>query len=147
MARPIASLPAGSRITDYIRLGVIAQFFPAEKVHEMLKETNCFSIRERDLPAQVVVYSVIALALSMRSSYREVLRCLLEAGAELPWLTRRNPIGATLFWNQTGTCRTAPTSVESTLRHPTGERIAMPSWREGSTITRIIYPRPIRFIG
>ena len=36
MARTIASLPAGSRITDYISLGVIAKFFPAEKVHEIL---------------------------------------------------------------------------------------------------------------
>jgi hypothetical protein len=40
-------------------------------------------VRERDLPAHVVVYYVIALALYMRSSYREVLRCLLEG---VPWL-------------------------------------------------------------
>jgi hypothetical protein len=79
----LASLPAGSRITNYIRLGVIAQFFSAEKVHEMLKETNRASIRERDLPAYVVVYCVIALALYTRSSCRDVLRCLLEG---VPWL-------------------------------------------------------------
>ncbi len=78
MARTIASLPTGSRITDYISLGVVAKFFPARKVHEILQATNRASIRERDLPAQVVVYYVIALALYMRSSYREVLRCLLE---------------------------------------------------------------------
>ncbi len=83
MARTVASLPAGSRITDYISLGVIAKFFPAEKVREILKETQRASIRERDLPAHVVVYSVIALALYMRSSYREVLRCLLEG---VQWL-------------------------------------------------------------
>ena len=28
MARTLAELPAGSRITDYISLGVIAKFFP-----------------------------------------------------------------------------------------------------------------------
>jgi hypothetical protein len=83
MARTVASLPAGSRITDYISLGVIAKFFPTEKVHEALQQTNRASVRERDLPAQVVVYYVIALALYMRSSYREVLRCLLEG---LQWL-------------------------------------------------------------
>ncbi len=83
MARTVASLPAGSRITDYISLGVIAKFFPAEKVHEALKQTNRASVRERDLPAHVVVYYVIALALYMRSSYREVLRCLLEG---VQWL-------------------------------------------------------------
>ena len=83
MARTVASLPAGSRITDYISLGVIAKFFPAEKVREILAETERASIRERDLPAHVVVYYVIALALYMRSSYREVLRCLLEG---VQWL-------------------------------------------------------------
>src|ERR1700688_4991090 len=83
MARTLAELPAGSRITDYISLGVIAKFFPAEKIHAVLEETNRASIRERDLPAHVVVYYVIALALYMRSSYREVLRCLLEG---VQWL-------------------------------------------------------------
>jgi len=83
MARTVASLPAGSRITDYISLGVIAKFFPADKVHEVLNQTGRTSVRERDLPAHVVVYYVIALALYMRSSYREVLRCLLEG---VQWL-------------------------------------------------------------
>lgn len=83
MARTLAELPAGSRITDYISLGVIAKFFPLEKIHDVLKQTNRASVRERDLPAHVVVYYVIALALYMRSSYREVLRCLLEG---VQWL-------------------------------------------------------------
>jgi hypothetical protein len=83
MARTVAGLPAGSRITDYISLGVIARFIPAAKVREVLQQTKRASRRERDLPAHVVVYYVIALALYMRSSYREVLRCLLEG---VQWL-------------------------------------------------------------
>ncbi|MGH8647710.1 MAG: IS4 family transposase [Burkholderiales bacterium] len=83
MARTVASLPAGSRITDYISLGVVAKFFPREKVDAALERTGRASVRERDLPAHVVVYYVIALALYMRSSYREVLRCLLEG---VQWL-------------------------------------------------------------
>lgn len=83
MARTVASLPAGSRITDYISLGVIAKFFPLDKVREVLAETQRASVRERDLPAHVVVYYVIALALYMRSSTREVLRCLREG---VQWL-------------------------------------------------------------
>jgi hypothetical protein len=79
----VASLPAGSRITDYISLGVVAKFFPREKVDAVLEQTGRASVRERDLPAHVVVYYVIALALYMRSSYREVLRCLLEG---VQWL-------------------------------------------------------------
>jgi hypothetical protein len=83
MSRTVALLPAGSRITDYISLGVVARCFPREKVDEVLRQTDRTSVRERDLPAHVVVYYVIALALYMRSSYREVLRCLLEG---VQWL-------------------------------------------------------------
>lgn len=83
MARTTATLLAGSRITDYISLGVMAKFFPLERVHGVLQRTGRASVRERDLPAHVVVYYVIALALYMRSSSREVLRCLLEG---VQWL-------------------------------------------------------------
>jgi len=83
MARTIAELPKGSRLTDFISLGVIAKTFPAEQVQEVLRQTAKQSQRERELPAHVVVYYVIALALYMRVSYREVLRCLLEG---LAWL-------------------------------------------------------------
>ena len=83
MARTVAALPAGSRITDYISLGVVAKAFPSEKVRAVLKGAGKQSVRQRDLPAQVVVYYVIALALYMQSSYREVLRCLLEG---IQWL-------------------------------------------------------------
>jgi hypothetical protein len=78
MARTAAGLPAGPRITDFISLGVIAKTFPSAKVHEILAETGKTSVRQRELPAHVMVYYVIALALYMDSSCREVLRCLLE---------------------------------------------------------------------
>jgi len=84
MARTLATLPEGSRITDYVSLGVITKTFPLERVRSVLAATGKASIRERDLPAHVVVYYAIALALYMQSSYREVLRCLLEG---LQWLT------------------------------------------------------------
>jgi hypothetical protein len=83
MARTVAGVRAGPRITDYISLGVITKTFPRRKVHAVLKATNKTSIRERALPAHVVVYYVIALALYMHASYREVLRCLLEG---VQWL-------------------------------------------------------------
>jgi hypothetical protein len=83
MARTKAQLSAGSRITDYISLGVVAKWFPREKVDAVLAQTGKASRRQRDLPAHVVVYYVIALALFMQVSYREVLRCLLEG---LQWL-------------------------------------------------------------
>lgn len=83
MARTIAVLPEGSRITDFVSLGVISKTFPPARIRAVLKTTGKASIRERDLPAHVVVYYVIALALYVQSSYREVLRCLLEG---VQWL-------------------------------------------------------------
>jgi hypothetical protein len=83
VARTVAELPPGTRITDYISLGVITKTFPVSSIGSVLSKTGTASVRRRDLPAQVVVYYVIALALYMQSSYREVLRCLLEG---IQWL-------------------------------------------------------------
>lgn len=83
MARTLAELPKGARLTDYISLGVMSKAVPVEKVKEVLDRTGKGSQRQRDLPAHVVVYYVMALALFMGVSYREVLRCLLEG---INWL-------------------------------------------------------------
>src|SRR5437867_878918 len=83
MARTLAELPSGTRITDYISLGVLTKCFPQAVIHAAIEKAGKASIRQRDLPAHVVVYYVIALALYMQSSYREVLRCLLEG---IQWL-------------------------------------------------------------
>jgi hypothetical protein len=83
MARTIAELPKGARITDYISLGVLTKTFSLTAIEAVLRRTRRTSIRQRDLPAHVVVYYVIALALYMQSSYREILRGLLEG---MQWL-------------------------------------------------------------
>jgi len=83
MARTAASLPSGSRITDYISLGVLTKAFPLDKVAAVVAAAGKTNQRQRDLPAHVVVYYVIALTLYSQVSYREVLRCLLEG---IRWL-------------------------------------------------------------
>ena len=83
MARTVAELPTGTRLTDYISLGVLAKTFPVDVINRVLVETRTTSVRQRELPAHVVIYYVIALALYMQVSYREVLRCLVEG---LQWV-------------------------------------------------------------
>jgi len=83
MARTVAGLPAGTRLTDHISLGMLTASVPIETVHAVLAQTGRASQRERDLPAHVMVYYAIALALYADVSTREVLRCLLEG---LRWL-------------------------------------------------------------
>lgn len=83
MARTVAEIPGGARVTDYISLGVLSARIPKAAVRRVLQETGRESQRRRKLPMHVMVYYVIALALYMGVSYGEVLRCLLEG---LEWL-------------------------------------------------------------
>lgn len=83
MARTVATLPPGSRLTDHISLGVLTKSFPLDKVQAVLAATGKTSLRERELPAHVVVYYVLALTLYRQVAYREVLRCLLDG---IKWL-------------------------------------------------------------
>ena len=84
MARTAAVLPGGARLSDYLSVGVIAQVFPLAAVREALEETGRRSQRQRSLPAEVMVYYVIAMALFRSVAAREVLRCLVDG---LRWLT------------------------------------------------------------
>ena len=84
MARTAANVSGGARISDYISLGVIASKFPREKVLECLEASGAGTRRHRELPNHVVVYYVIAMALFMNNSCKEVLRILLEG---VRWLS------------------------------------------------------------
>jgi hypothetical protein len=78
MVRTVARLPNGTRISDHVALGVLTTTIPADLVDAVLAETGRQSQRRRQLPARLVVYYVLALALYAQASYGEVLRCLLE---------------------------------------------------------------------
>lgn len=82
MARPGKKVQ-GPRLTDLIGLGVLTQYIPIKKVEEALEATGRQSQRQRQLPARVMVYYVLALALYMEVGYGEVLRCLLEGLSRL----------------------------------------------------------------
>jgi hypothetical protein len=84
MARDRAELPAGTRLTDFMSLGVVAKELTPGLVHEVLAGSGHTSIRQRKLPAHVVVYYVVALAFYRQASACEVLRCVMEG---LSWLS------------------------------------------------------------
>ncbi|WP_173667244.1 transposase domain-containing protein, partial [Frankia sp. ACN1ag] len=64
------------RLTDHISVGVLARVIPRDAVDEVLTETGRREKRVRLLPAHVVVYFVVALAV-FRDGYEEVLRRLV----------------------------------------------------------------------
>src|SRR5687768_6321879 len=86
MARTPARLPNGTRISDHVTLGVLTTTVPTAMIDAVLADTGRQSRRQRQLPARLVVYYVMALALYAQASYGEVLRCLLEG---VRWLRLR----------------------------------------------------------
>ena len=89
MARKLATLPGGPRLSDYLSVGVIGQVFPVSAMRSALAATGRQSVRQRDLPAEAMMYYVIALGLFRAVSAREVLRCLVEG---LRWLPLPVPL-------------------------------------------------------
>ena len=85
MARTPAHLGSGTRISDHVTLGVLTTTVPGPLIDAVLGETGRQSRRHRQLPARLVVYYVMALALYAQASYGEVLRCLLEGVRWLRW--------------------------------------------------------------
>ncbi|MGH9091984.1 MAG: transposase domain-containing protein [Acidimicrobiales bacterium] len=66
------------RLTDHVSLGVLTATFPPALVDTVIEETGRSSQRNRLLPARLVVYYVLALALFSQSGYEEVMRSLVE---------------------------------------------------------------------
>ncbi len=87
------------RLSDHISIGVLTRIFPAEVVDTVVAATGRRERRPRLLPARVVVYYVLALALFRASSYEEVMRQLVEGlGWSSGWQTRCTvPTKAALF--------------------------------------------------
>ncbi|MEV6259006.1 IS4 family transposase [Nocardia sp. NPDC051911] len=72
------------RLSDHISLGVLTRVFPSEIIDEVLVECDRVERRNRLLPARVMVYYVLALALFASCSYEEVMRKLV---AGLEWVS------------------------------------------------------------
>ena len=87
------------RLSDHISIGVLTRVFPPELVDRVVAETGRKEVRHRLLPARVVVYYVLGLALFSEASYEEVMRNLVEglswaSGWEKAWNV---PTKASLF--------------------------------------------------
>ncbi len=76
---------SGDRLTDRVGVGVLTRSFPPEVVDEVVAGQGRTEQRSRLLPARLVVYYVMALALFASEGYEEVMRQLV---AGLAWTTR-----------------------------------------------------------
>jgi Insertion element 4 transposase N-terminal len=78
MARAAPAAPASVSVADRIALGALTSTFPPELVDRVVADSGRREQRRRLLPARVVVYYVLALALFAGAAYEEVMRCLVE---------------------------------------------------------------------
>jgi hypothetical protein len=87
------------RLSDHISIGVLTRVFPPDLVDRVVERVGRREQRERLLPARVVVYYVLGLALYSSCSYEEVMRMLVDglawqSGWRRPWSV---PTKAALF--------------------------------------------------
>lgn len=74
------------RLSDHVALGVLTRTFPPELVDSVVADTGREQQRSRLLPARLVVYYVLGLALFSQAGYEEVMRNLVEGLAwEAGW--------------------------------------------------------------
>lgn len=65
------------QLSDYLCLGVVSRVYRRDLVDEVIAETRSKEKRARLLPARLVVYYVIALALFFGEAYEEVMRRMI----------------------------------------------------------------------
>jgi hypothetical protein len=83
MARTLAILGPGMRLSDQVSIGLLARTYPRSEIDSALERSGLRPGRNRLLPVHIVVYYVLALGLFMEASIQEVLRCLLSSLGQL----------------------------------------------------------------
>ena len=67
-----------SSLTDAIGIGTLTRLVPRELVDEVVASEGRTEIRKNKLPARVMVYFVMAMALFYGDAYEEVIRKLAD---------------------------------------------------------------------
>lgn len=76
------------RLSDLVSVGVLTRTFPPELVDEVIAEAGRTEQRHRSLPARVMAYFAIGMALHAEGSYEDVLGLLTDG---LSWASGDEP--------------------------------------------------------
>jgi hypothetical protein len=77
------------RLSDLVSVGVLTRTFPPELVDEVIAELGRTEQRHRSLPARVMAYFAIGMALHSEGSYEDVLALLTDG---LAWSGDEEPV-------------------------------------------------------
>jgi hypothetical protein len=85
------------RLSDLVSVGVLTRSFPPELVDEVIAGTGRRELRHRALPARVMAYFAVGMALHSEGSYEDVLALLTDglgwvSGSEPPKLPSKSAI-------------------------------------------------------
>jgi hypothetical protein len=77
------------RLSDLVSVGLLTAVFPPNLVDEVIAEAGRTEQRHRSLPARVMAYFAIGMALHSEGSYEDVLALLTDG---LGWVTGAEPV-------------------------------------------------------
>jgi hypothetical protein len=77
------------RLSDLVSVGVLTRAFPPELVDEVVAGVGRTEQRHRSLPARVMAYFAIGMALHSEGSYEDVLALLTDG---LAWSSGTEPV-------------------------------------------------------
>jgi hypothetical protein len=66
------------RLSDLVSVGLLTRVFPADVVDEVIAEAGRTQRRSRTLPARVMAYFSIGMALHSEASYEDVFAALTD---------------------------------------------------------------------
>jgi len=118
MARYAKTLAQGNNATQHLGFGMLALCYPMRQVQDIISECGKESLRIRDLPAEVVVFYVIALSLFPGVAYESVLEWLITG---LQWLDTGE-----FRVNSKGALSRARTRLGTDVLRRLHERLAVP---------------------
>jgi hypothetical protein len=77
------------RLSDLVSVGVLTRTFPPALVDEVIAEVGRTEVRHRALPARVMAYFSVGMALHSEGSYEDVLSLLTDG---LAWASGSEPV-------------------------------------------------------
>lgn len=77
------------RLSDLVSVGLLTRVFPPELVDEVIAAAGRTELRHRSLPARVMAYFSIGMALHSEGSYEDVLSLLTDG---LSWASGAEPL-------------------------------------------------------
>jgi hypothetical protein len=120
-----SSRSSDGRLTDHVSVGILTRIVSRSIVDDVLAETGRVQKRTRSLPAHVVVYFVLALAL-FNDGYEEVIRKLVHGLRFARVWSRQWAVPSTAALSQ------ARKRLGDNAMHALFERVAVPLARPGT---------------